>query len=232
MRSDDVSRIGQFSFAGTHAMLTFQRRFPHSPEAVWAAITDPKQLAAWYMQRVFIDGRLGGSIEFVSDGGKLHTTGQILAWEPPRLLEYEWKVKPRREMPSGEDTIVRWELLREGPGTVLMLTHRNLTQGKNGLPLPRSVGCSQIWNGSTRPASARLCTSLGLPNVTISFPGFSFSLRISRRVSPRSRVALAYLPHGVSLRVFEATSFGVLFITSAPGEVASVWFGHAPAMIW
>jgi|SRR2546428_949251 len=130
MRSDDVSRIGQFSFAGTHAMLTFQRRFPHSPEAVWAAITDPKRLAAWYMQRVFIDGRLGGSIEFVSDGGKLHATGQILAWEPPRLLEYEWKVKPRPMMPSGEDTIVRWELLREGPEAVLTLTHLNLTQGK------------------------------------------------------------------------------------------------------
>jgi|SRR2546422_11687324 len=83
MRSDDVSRIGQFSFAGTHTMLTFQRRFSHSPEAVWAAITDPKQLAAWYMQRVFIDGRLGGSIEFVSDRGKLHATGQILAWSHP-----------------------------------------------------------------------------------------------------------------------------------------------------
>jgi len=67
--------------------------------------------------------------------------------------------------------------------------------------------------------------------VTI-LPGFSFSLRISRRASPRNGVAFAYFPHGVSLRVFDATSFGVWFIASAPGEVASVWFGQALVMIW
>ncbi len=130
MISHDSSQVGPVSFDGAHATLTFQRRLPHPPEAVWDAITDPKRLAMWYMQQVSIDGRLGGSIEFVSGAGKLHATGRILAWDPPRLLEYEWKVKPRPQMPSGEDTIVRWELLREGPETVLTLTHMNLTHGK------------------------------------------------------------------------------------------------------
>ncbi len=82
------------------------------------------------MQQVSIDGRLGGSIDFVSGGGKLHATGRILAWDPPRLLEYEWKVKPLPEMPSGEETVVRWELGREGRETVLTLTHGNLTRMK------------------------------------------------------------------------------------------------------
>ncbi len=130
MTDHDSSQLGQVSFEGAHATLTFQRRLPHPPEAVWAAITDPKQLAAWYMQQVSIDGRLGGSIDFVSGAGKLHATGRILAWDPPLLLEYEWKVKPRPEMPSGEDSVVRWELGREGRETVLTLTHRKITRGK------------------------------------------------------------------------------------------------------
>ncbi len=130
MTTLDPSQIGQVSYDGKHATLTFQRRLPHPPEAVWAAITDPKQLAMWYVQEVTIDGRLGGSVHFVSGGGKLLATGRILAWDPPRLLEYEWKVKPRPEMPSGEDSVVRWELGREGDATVLTLTHRNLTRGK------------------------------------------------------------------------------------------------------
>ncbi len=130
MTNHDSSQVGEVSFDDTRATLTFQRRLPHPPEVVWAALTDPKQLATWYMQKVSIDRRLGGSIDFVSGEVKLHATGQILAWDPPRLLEYEWKVKPRPQMPSGEDTIVRWELSREGLETVLTLTHRNLTRGK------------------------------------------------------------------------------------------------------
>ncbi len=129
MTSHASSQVGQVSLDGVQATLTFHRRLPHPPEAVWAALTDPEQLSVWYMQQVSIDGRLGGSVDFVS-GGKLHATGRILAWEPPRLLEYEWKVKPRPEMPFGENTVVRWELEREGRETVLTLTHRNLTRGK------------------------------------------------------------------------------------------------------
>lgn len=128
--NDHSSPVGGVSLQGDHATLTFQSRLAHPPEAVWATITDPKQLSSWYMAQVAIDGRPGSAVDFVSGGGKLHATGRILAWEPPHLLEYEWKVKPRPEMPAGEDTIVRWELRPEGRETVLTLTHRNLSRMK------------------------------------------------------------------------------------------------------
>ncbi len=130
MTSHASSHVGQVSLDGPQATLTFHRRLPHPPEAVWAALTDPEQLSVWYMQQVSIDRRLGGSIDFASGAGKLHATGRILAWDPPLLLEYEWKVKPRPEMPSGEDSVVRWELGREDRETVLTLTHRKITRGK------------------------------------------------------------------------------------------------------
>lgn len=80
------------------------------------------------MTQAAIDGRTGGSIDFRTGPAQFHVTGRILGWEPPRLLEYEWKIRPRPGMPSGEDAIVRWELRRDGRETVLTLTHRNLTR--------------------------------------------------------------------------------------------------------
>lgn len=130
MMRQDFTPFGAVSFQGKHATLTFRTRLAHPPEAVWDAITDPKQLSLWYMTRAAIDGRKGGSIDFRTGAGQLHATGRILAWEPPHLFEYEWKVKPRPEMPEGENTIVRWELRREGSETVLTLTHRNLSRTK------------------------------------------------------------------------------------------------------
>jgi len=128
MASQELSHVGKVSFAGAHATLTFQRRLPHPPEAIWEAITDPKQLSKWYMMRASVDRRAGGSIEFSGGPGDFHVKGRILRWDPPFVLEYEWKISPRPGMPAGEDAVVRWELIKDGTETVLTLTHRNVTR--------------------------------------------------------------------------------------------------------
>ncbi|MCI4318737.1 MAG: SRPBCC domain-containing protein [Thermoplasmata archaeon] len=120
--------VGEVSKEGERATLTFRVRLDHPPEAVWAALTDPEQLEIWYKTRAKIDGRPGGSIDFTTGPGQLHATGRILHWQPPRLWEYEWKVKPWTGQPSGEDAVVRWELQPDGTQTLLTLTHRNLSR--------------------------------------------------------------------------------------------------------
>lgn len=122
------SPAGQVAYEGQHATLTFQSRLAHPPEAVWRALTDPKQLSEWYMMQAAVDGRKGGSVDFSGGPGAFHVTGRILEWNPPRVLEYEWKIEARPGMPTGEDAVVRWELVREGEGTLLMLIHRNVTR--------------------------------------------------------------------------------------------------------
>jgi uncharacterized protein YndB with AHSA1/START domain len=125
---DEFSPTGAVVVEGGRATLMFRRRLPHPPESVWKALTDPSDLAAWYMTKAVIDGRQGGNIDFIAGPSRLHVIGRILTWDPPRVFEHEWKVAPRPELPSGEDAVIRWELKPDGEGTVLHLEHRKLNR--------------------------------------------------------------------------------------------------------
>jgi uncharacterized protein YndB with AHSA1/START domain len=104
-----------------HATIRFERRLPAPIERVWAAITDPGQLATW-LAASSVDLRAGGTVEHVFDpadpGGQV--TGIILRIEPMTILEYEWRF-------LGEpDSILRYDLVADGDTTVVTLTHRLL----------------------------------------------------------------------------------------------------------
>lgn len=122
------SRTGTLAFDGDFATLTFERRLRHPARVVWEAITDPHHLARWYMTSARLEGREGGNIEFVTGSAQVRATGKILIWDPPRVFEHEWNVGPRKDLPKGEKTIVRWDLTPEGDHTFLRFTHRRLTR--------------------------------------------------------------------------------------------------------
>jgi uncharacterized protein YndB with AHSA1/START domain len=111
-----------------YATITFHRTLAHPPAQVWEAIATPEGLREWLLcTHARIEGRVGGSFETVSGVASYHSTGAILAWEPPRLLEYEWNVAPTREMPRGEHAIFRYELVPRGSSTQLTVTYRRIT---------------------------------------------------------------------------------------------------------
>ena len=120
--------VGTVTVDGQYATITFSRRMGHPPEDVWSAITDPEQLQGWYMTRAVIAGGKDGSIDFTSGPVPYHVTGRILSWDPPHLFEHEWNVDPSPGLPTGEESVVRWELERDGDGTLLTLTHRRLSR--------------------------------------------------------------------------------------------------------
>lgn len=120
---------GELIEDGEYADLVFHRRYRHRIEHVWDAISTPEGLREWLLCTcAIIDGRNGGQIELVSGAGRYHSTGQILRWEPPRVLEYEWRVAPVPEMPRGERAIFCYELEEEGEYTQLRVTYRRITR--------------------------------------------------------------------------------------------------------
>lgn len=124
-----MQRNGTLLADGEHATLTFHRVYAHTPEKVWEAITTPEGLRGWLLcTEALIEGRVGGRIEMVSGPPAYRSTGRILAWEPPRLLEYEWNVAPVPEMPRGERAVFRYELERAGEATHLVVTVRRITR--------------------------------------------------------------------------------------------------------
>ena len=120
---------GSLVDGGDDATLVFRRSYRHSPEQVWDAIATPEGLRGWLMcTHAVIEGRVGGRFDLVSGPTGYHSTGRILAWEPPRLLEYEWNVEPVPEMPRGEHAIFRYELTLHEDSTHLLVTYRRITK--------------------------------------------------------------------------------------------------------
>jgi uncharacterized protein YndB with AHSA1/START domain len=124
-----MQRRGTLTEDGEYATLTFERVYRHTPEHVWEAISTLEGLRGWLLcTRGVIDGRVGGRIELVSGPASYHSTGKILKWEPPRVLEYEWNVGPVAEMPQGEQAIFRYELTPVGDATHMLVTYRRITR--------------------------------------------------------------------------------------------------------
>ncbi|WP_037263398.1 SRPBCC family protein [Kibdelosporangium aridum] len=117
-----TDRLGTLTTDGKHAVMTFVRRLPYPIETVWAAIAEPSQRAAWFGETTISDE----TIEMMPSGTPAppemkRMTGRILVWDPPRVLEHEWR------QGIVEDSVVRYELVQDGDETVLTFTHRGMT---------------------------------------------------------------------------------------------------------
>ncbi len=95
----------------------FERLYDFTPSELWSAITDPVRLGRW-LARAEVDPGAAGHVRLAFEEGE--TDGRILTWDEPNVLEYEWRF-------AGEDeSVVRFELLPQEYGTLLVLDHRRL----------------------------------------------------------------------------------------------------------
>jgi len=105
--------------------LRFERRYPHPPERVWRAITEPAELAAWFPSNVEGDRSVGAELRFVDDDQRAAAReageptrddgpvfrGRVVAFDPPTVFSFTW---------GGE--LLRFELTPDGDGTTLVFT--------------------------------------------------------------------------------------------------------------
>jgi uncharacterized protein YndB with AHSA1/START domain len=113
-----TERDGQLVAVGDHWQIRFTRTLAHAPEKVWRAITDPEHRTAWFPDTSIGDFEtVGARLKFAYPGGDFD--GEVLAANPPKLLELRW----------GTD-ILRFELQPDGTGTVLVFSDTITEVGK------------------------------------------------------------------------------------------------------
>jgi uncharacterized protein YndB with AHSA1/START domain len=74
--------------------LRFVRDYPHAPERVWEAVTDPTELAAWFPARVAFPGggapARGAEVRYSFDADGDGGTGTVVTHEPPHRFTVTW----------------------------------------------------------------------------------------------------------------------------------------------
>ena len=115
------------------------------PARVFQALIDPQQVMQWWtggecqIESFAMDARPGGRWRYMTKQGKLnvngvskfHCDGEVLEFDPPRVLSYTWFANWHED--TAERTVVRWELTPSPRGTTVKVTHSGLTR----LPVSR-----------------------------------------------------------------------------------------------
>ena len=104
--------------------LRFERRLNHPIERVWRAVTEPAELATWFVGTVEWQPALGERFEAAGEAG------EITALEPPHVLAWTWGVQH-----------FRFELSPDDAGCLLTFTH--VFDPQLGAPAQHAAG----WDG-------------------------------------------------------------------------------------
>jgi uncharacterized protein YndB with AHSA1/START domain len=135
-----------------------------TPEEVFRALTDKEELRAWWVEggsnNWELEKRVGGKWSAQGQDkscGNWQLWGEILAFDPPRVLEYTWHEELELER-NCAPTVVRYELEAIGNATRLTLTHSGFGTDKEGLERyrggwPGVLELLQAWH--ERPAHER-----------------------------------------------------------------------------
>jgi uncharacterized protein YndB with AHSA1/START domain len=103
--------LGTLTRHGDDWQVRFTRRLPQPLEKVWRAVTEPEHLKVWFPDEIVGERRAGAPLKFVNDRMDSFE-GEMLAFDPPTLMELQW----------GPTNRLRIELEADGEGTVLTLT--------------------------------------------------------------------------------------------------------------
>jgi len=108
------------------------------PQRVFKALTDSAELMRWFNDTACplkywkMDARNGGAYSYATEKGNFTVNGvnefechgEILEFDPPRLLVYTWI--GNWHLDKQHATVVRWELTSIATGTHVRVTHSGL----------------------------------------------------------------------------------------------------------
>jgi uncharacterized protein YndB with AHSA1/START domain len=108
--------------------LRVERRVSAAPPAVYAYLTESDRWAQWQGSDATIEPRPGGLFRMRMADGQT-ARGQFVELVPDRKVVFTWGWVSAPGIPPGS-TVVEIELVPEGDGTLIVLTHRSLPDGE------------------------------------------------------------------------------------------------------
>jgi len=102
--------LGQLHRRDGQVLLTFRRRLRYPAETVWRVLTEPDHLAAWFPTTIEGERTVGARLRFsFRDIDADPFDGEMLAFDPPSLMELRWGVD-----------VLRFEVEARGAESVLV----------------------------------------------------------------------------------------------------------------
>ncbi|MGH8928636.1 MAG: SRPBCC family protein [Acidimicrobiia bacterium] len=108
-----------------------ERRVAAPPATVFAYFTDSVRWATWQGIGASIDARPGGLFSVLMVNG-MTAAGQFVELLPDQRVVFTWGWIDHPVLPPGSTTVTV-ELIPEGDGTLIRLTHEDLPEEERGL---------------------------------------------------------------------------------------------------
>ena len=128
--------------------------FPHTPEAIWKALTSAQLIARWLMPPTGFEAVVGNAFTFQTKpggnwDGVIHC--RVLEVVAFSRLVYAWKGGDERNSGYGAplDTVVTWSLTPVEAGTRIRLVHA-------GFVLPRNESAYTVMSGGWKKVVRQL----------------------------------------------------------------------------
>ena len=108
-------------------------RIDASPEAIFPFLTDPQKIVRWKGVDATVEASPGG-VYRVNVTGVKHAVGEYLEVDAPHRVVFTWGWEGDEQLPPGSSTVTI-ELISDGDGTIVRLTHSGLPQGADAAQL-------------------------------------------------------------------------------------------------
>ena len=113
-----------------------EREFPHPPEKLWRALTQPHFIEEWLMKNDF-KPEVGQRFDLSADWGSVAC--QVKTLETARTLSYSWNTKDL-------DNVVTWTLTPTQAGTLLRMEQTGFLQDQRSYYQGAVVGWQRFFS--------------------------------------------------------------------------------------
>ena len=140
-----------------------------TPEKVWQALIDPAFTRQYFGDfAVDVEPREGGAFFLRHPDGRVHMSGRVIAWSPPRRFSCTWVVEGMPEFRELPECLVTYEIEQAGGAVKLTMTEAHswaipdaiLAGGRAGWPAILSSLKSVLETG--KPLEIKMAPPAGM----------------------------------------------------------------------